>query len=81
MKIYITICSKNNENKSREAEYIFVSIYYKMDTSRKTLSRGAPKYVTRGAWPCATNSHATGNILTVAQWSAASLVWQCYPWL
>ena len=36
-------------------------------TSRKKVTRGALVSITRGAGPYATNSHAMGNTLAVAQ--------------
>ena len=36
-------------------------------TTREKLTRGAPVLVTRGAGPCATDYHATGNTSGVAQ--------------
>ena len=35
-------------------------------TTRENLTRGGPNLVTRGAWPCATDCHATAKWLPVA---------------
>ena len=53
--------------------YGFILSDLSLHTSRKKVTRGAPVLVTRGAGPCATDCHATGKKIAVAQVSLCAM--------